>query len=187
MTKNSIILTLLLALNFSFACGQNSKSRHAEKFLDFLNTYQIDSLLKLVADNFKLTRTYATYSNDKKSLLDKYVPNSKNFNAKYLVIKSTNNEQTTNFLVEDRSDYLKYLNINYPKWKIKITTNRQGRVESMIIDTTESYQSYLIQMKKKSEQFESWMKQKYPTETREILYNTEGLLTRRLKEYSRSK
>jgi hypothetical protein len=184
MTKNTAILTLLLGLSFIVACGQSSKTKPSEKFIAFLNNYQVDSLQILVADNFQLKRTYSTYANDKKSFVETYVPNSKNFNAKYKIIKSTNSGQTTDFLVEDQSDYLKYLNIDYPKWKVQIVTNEQEKIERMTIDTTENYQTYLKQTKVKGEQFESWLKQKYPDETNEILYNTTGLLTQRLKEYS---
>lgn len=184
MTKNSTILTLLLGLTFFVSCAQNSKTNPAGKFLEFLNSYQIDSLQVLISDNFQLKRTYSPYSNDKKSFIDRYVPISKNFNAKYKIIKTTYSEQTTVFLVEDQSDYLKFLNIGYPKWKIQFVINGQDKIERMTIDTTENYQVYLTQTKEKSEQFESWLKQKYPGETNEILYNTTGLLTQRLKEYS---
>lgn len=187
MTKNSTLLTTLLILTFINACGQNSKPTPANKFLDFLNNYQIDSLQRLISDDFHIKRTFGPYMNNKKSFVEKYVPVSKNLNGKYIIIKSTNSGKATIFLVEDQSDYFKYLDIDYPKWKVRITTNAQEKVESMVIDTTESYQTYLIQMKDKSEPFESWMKQKYPTETREILYNTEGLLAQRLKEYSKRK
>lgn len=184
MTKHSTIFTLLLGLTFFVSCGQNLKSNTADKFLNFLNNYQIDSLRAVLADNFQLERTYTTYTNDKNSFIDKYVPNSKIFNAKYKIIKRNNSGRTTEFLVEDQSDYLKYLDIDYPKWEIKIAANGQEKIENMTIDTTENYQTYLTQTKKKGEQFESWLKQNYPDETNNILYSTTGLLTQRLKEYS---
>ena len=184
MTKNSIILTLLLGLAFFVSCGQNSKPNPADKFLGFLNSFQIDSLQVLVADNFQLQRTYSTYTNDKKSFVGKYIPTSKNLNGKYKIIRATYSGQTTDFLVENQSDFFKFLNIDYPKWKVQIVTNGQEKIERMIIDTTENYQAYVKQAKEKGEQFESWLKQKYPDETDEILYNTTGLMTQRLKEYS---
>ena len=54
----------------------------------------------------------------------------------------------------------------------------------MTIDSTESYQTYLLQVKQKDENFESWLKVNYPNETKENLYSTTGLLTKRLKEYA---
>ena len=170
--------------SFSPNSSINSKTNPADKFLKFLNNYQIDSLQVLIADNFQLKRTFSSYSSDKKSFVDRYVPTSKNFNAKYKIIKAIYSEQTTEFLVEDQSDYLKYLNIDYPKWKVQIVTNGHKKIERMTIDTTANHQAYLTQAREKSEQFESWLKQKYPNETNEILYNTTGLLTQRLKEYS---
>lgn len=185
MTKNFTILALLLGLTCFVSCGQNSKFSTADKFLSYLNHYQVDSLQTLIADNFQLKRTYTTYTNDKKSFIEKYVPNSKNFNGTYKILKSTRSGQEVDFLVEDQSDYLKYLSIDFPKWKIQVITNRQGKVEHVTIDTTENYQTYLTQTKEKGGQFESWLKLKYPDETHEQLYNTAGLLTQRLKEYSK--
>jgi hypothetical protein len=184
MTKNFSIPTLLLGLTFLVSCGQNSRLKPAEKFITFLNNYQADSLQILVADNFQLKRTYSTYANDRKSFLGNYFQDSKNINAKYKIIKSTNSGQTTEFLVEDQSDYLRYLNIEYPKWRLQVVTNGQEKIESMTIDTTENYQTYLTQAKIKGEEFEKWLKQKYPDEAGNLLYNTTGLFPKRLKEYS---
>lgn len=182
MTKNSFILILFICLT-TCSCAHRLKST-PDKFLDFLNNYQTDNLRVLVADSFQLQRTYITYKNDKTSFIEEYVPNSKNFNGKYTVLKATYNKQTTEFLVKDQSDYLKYLDIDYPKWKIILTTNSKGKISSMTIDSTESYQTYLLQVKQKDENFESWLKVNYPNETKENLYSTTGLLTKRLKEYA---
>lgn len=184
MTKNFIILTLVFELAFFMSRGQNSQPYPADRFLHFLNHYQLDSLQALLADNFQLKRTYTTYTNDKKSFIEKYVPNSKNFNATYKVLTITQKGQTTDFLVLDQSDFLKYLNIANPKWKMQVITNGEEKIKLVTIDTTESYRAYLIQTKEKGAQFEGWLKQKYPGETLDQLYNTAGLLTKRLKEYS---
>ena len=174
-----------MGLTFFESYGQNSNLNPADKFFNFLNHYQVDSLQTLLADNFQLIRTYTTYTNDKKSFIEKYVPNSKNFNATYKVLKTTQSGQTTDFLVQDQSDFLKYLNIDIPRWKVQVTTNEQEKILLVTIDTTESHQAYLTQTKQKGEQFENWLKQKYPDETQEQLYNTAGLLIQRLKEYSK--
>ncbi len=184
MTKNFTILTILLGLTCFVSCGQNSRTNPADKFLSFLNRYQVDSLQTLLSDNFQLKRTYTTYTNDKKSFIEKYVPNSKNLNAAYKVLTTIQNGQTTDFLVEDQSDFLKYLGIDNPRWKVQVTTNEQEKIVLVTIDTTESHQAYLTQTKEKGEQFEKWLKQKHPGETQEQLYNIAGLLTQRLKEYS---
>jgi hypothetical protein len=184
MKRNSSILILLLGLSFLVSYGQNLKPNPANKFLFFLNNFQVDSLQTLLADNFQFIHAYTTDTNDKAYFINKYVPISKNFNGKFRIIKATDGRQITDFLVEDQSDYFKYLNIDYPKWKIQIITNGQEKISCMTIDTTEYYQTYLTQTKKKGKQFERWLKKKYPDETNEILYNTSGLLIQRLKEYS---
>jgi hypothetical protein len=185
VTNKLTILTLLFGLTFFVSCAQSSKPKLADKFFKFLNDYQTDSLQALVADNFQLKRTYATYANDKKSFIEKYVPTSKNFNGKYKILSKKNNGAITDFLVEDQSDYLKYLNIVYPKWKIKITVNEESKIETMLIDTTKNHQVYLTQAKVKGGMFDKWLKLKYPSETTDILFNTPGLLLQRLKEYSK--
>jgi transposase len=184
MTKKPTVLTLLLGLTLLTSCGQNSKYNPANKFLDFLNNYQVDSLQTLVADNFQLKRTYNPVTSDKKSFIEKYIPNSKNFKGKFKILKTTTKEQATQFIVEDQSDYMKYLHIDYPKWKIEIIATEQNKIASMTIDTTKNYQSYLKQVKEKGGEFENWLKFKYPNETHDTLYATEGLLIKRLKEFS---
>ena len=177
-------MTLLFVVSFLVSFGQNQKPYPAERFIGFLNNYQVDSLQTLVADNFELKRTYTTYNNNRKSFFEKYIPYSKNLNGKFKILKANKRGQTTSFLVEDQSDYLKYLNIDYPKWHLQIIINEQDKIVGMTVDTTENYQTYLKQSKKMSEQFDNWLKKKYPDETTQILHNTVGLFIRRLKEYS---
>ena len=156
----------------------------AEVFLTYLNNYQIDSLQMLITDSFQINRTYTSISHDKSTFINKYVPNSKNNNGKFNIIKSNTIGNVTEFLVEDQSDYLKYLDIEFPQWIIKIKVNEQNKVENMTIDTTKNYNDYMTQTKEMGNKFESWLTEKYPNETIEILFNTEGLLTQRLKEFS---
>lgn len=184
MRKTSNILTLLLGLTFFVSCVKNVKSDPADKFLKFLNNYQADSLQILVTDDFKLKRTYTNHTSDKKSFIDQYVPTSKNFNGKYIVLTTNRHDLETEFLVEDQSDYFKYLNVDYPKWKIIVTRTNQDKITAVTIDTIKSYKAYLSQIKQKSEDFESWLKTNYPDETNNRLYSTTGLLTKRLKEYA---
>lgn len=180
-----IKLSIVLFMIGQAVYGQNPKSNTAEKFMTYLNNYQVDSLRNLITNNFQLKRTYSQYTNNKTSFLEDYVKKSKVFNGKYKIIQTTQSGQTTDFLVEDQSDYLKYLRIIYPKWKIKIEVNEQEKVESMIIDTTQNYPVYSKEVKEKDALFEQWLKQKYPNETKERLYKTTGLFIKRLKEYSK--
>ena len=179
---------MLLVLHFCMAivCSHGQSLKYsADKFLTYLNNYQGDSMQTLLADSFQLHRTYTAYTNDKASFISNYIPISKNLNGKYKILKATYNERAAEFLVEDYSDYLKYLKIAYPKWKIILTTNNQGKITDMAIDTTENYQAYLLQMKQKDGDFGRWLKTNYPNETQDTLYSTTGLLTRRLKEYAK--
>ena len=90
------------------------------------------------------------------------------------------------FLVEDQSDYLKYLNVDYPTWKITIYT-KHNKINLVTIDTTETYEKYLANIKIADELFMTWLKSNYPEITQEMLYNQEGLLAKRLKEYAEKK
>lgn len=165
------------------SCRQKPKTT-GDRFLEFLNSYRVDSLNSLLAGNFQLKRTYTNSSHNKTSFLEAYVPGSKAFNGKFHVLKSSERTEPLRYLVEDRSDYLTYLRIPPAVWQISIYTDKQGKVETVIIDTTDSYQSYLAQVKEKGEAFEQWLKATHPDDTREMLYGTEGLLAKRLKEYS---
>jgi hypothetical protein len=92
------------------ACAQNVTSP-AGKFLSFLNDYQKDSLQNLITNDFQLKRTYTKYDNDKSSFLDKYLPNSRAYNGKYIILSVISDIEPKKYLVEDQSDYLKYLNV----------------------------------------------------------------------------
>jgi hypothetical protein len=158
----------------------------AAKFLNFLNDYQKDSLQNLITDDFQLKRTYTKYDNDKSSFLDKYLPYSRNYNGKFKLLKVISDIEPATYLVEDQSDYLKYLKVEYPTWKITIETE-DHKVKRVTIDTTETYQKYATDLKIAEEIFMAWLKSNYPKDTQEILYDQEGLLTKRLKEYAEKK
>jgi hypothetical protein len=164
------------------ACGQ-SRPNASDKFFEFLNSYQEDSLRNILTDDFQLNRTYTTYSNDKSSFLDEYVPNSKAYNGKYKILKVISEIEPKQFLVEDQSDYFKYLNVDYPTWKITIYT-KDNKINLVSIDTTDTYKKYLANIKIADELFMTWLKSNYPDITQEMLYNQEGLLANRLKEYA---
>ena len=182
MKKTFILLALVNSIiNTSF--GQQGQPA-AERFIKLLNNYHVDSLRPLLADNFQLKRTYANFTHNKTTFINQYVPKSENFNGKFKILKASHNNNTSHFLVEDQSDYFKYLHITNPKWKINLTTDKAGRIETMIVDTTESYRTYLLQVKQKGEAFDKWIQQNHPEESKEKLDTTAGLLIIRLKEYA---
>lgn len=155
----------------------------ADKFFDFLNNYQIDSLRNLITEDFQIKRTYTTYSNDRLSFLEQYIPDSKALNGGYTVLKVTDDIEQKQFFVLDQSDYLKCLKVDYPIWKMIITTEHD-KVKQVTIDTTDMYQEYVTQVKVADEKFADWLKVKYPRDNKERLYTHCGLLIKRLEEYS---
>jgi|LakMenEpi03Aug12_release.lakeMendotaPanAssembly.Ray.scaffolds.fasta_scaffold372531_2 hypothetical protein len=182
MTRKLTYSSFLFLIVTLTACGQ-SRPNASDKFFEFLNSYQEDSLRNILTDDFQLNRTYTTYSNDKSSFLDEYVPNSKAYNGKYKILKVISEIEPKQFLVEDQSDYFKYLNVDYPTWKITIYT-KDNKINLVSIDTTDTYKKYLANIKIADELFMTWLKSNYPDITQEMLYNQEGLLANRLKEYA---
>ena len=178
-----ILFTIIAGISLSLTSCVQSQSNTSDKFFEFLNSYQEDSLRNILTDDFQLNRTYTTYSNDKSSFLDEYLPNSKAYNGKYKILKVISEIEPKQFLVEDQSDYLKYLNVDYPTWKITIYT-KHNKINLVTIDTTETYEKYLANIKIADELFMSWLKSNYPEITQEMLSNQEGLLAKRLKEYA---
>ncbi len=185
MTRRFPNLMLLFFIFTLTACCQNMTSP-TDKFLIFLNGYQKDSLQNLITNDFQLKRTYTKYYNDKSSFLDKYLPNSRAYNGKYKILRVISDIEPKKYLVEDQSDYLKYLNVEYPTWKITIET-KDNRVKLVTIDTTETYRKYSADIKIAEEIFMTWLKSNYPKDTQKMLYNQEGLLAKRLKEYAKKK
>ena len=180
------LFTIIAGISLSLTSCVQSQPNTSEKFFEFLNSYQEDSLRNILTDDFQLNRTYTTYSNDKSSFFDEYLPNSKSYNGKYKILKVISEIEPKQFLVEDQSDYLKYLNVDYPTWKITIYT-KHNKINLVTIDTTETYEKYLSNIKIADELFMSWLKSNYPDITQEMLSNQEGLLAKRLKEYAEKK
>lgn len=176
----------LLFLFISLTTYAQYKPSAANKFFNFLNAYQKDSLQNILTADFHLNRTYTSYSNDKTSFLNKYLLNSKAFNGKFKILYCINEMEPQQFLVEDQSDYLTYLHVAYPTWKFTICTEHE-LIKLATIDTTEMYQKYLTEIKIANEKFEAWLKIKYPKDTLDELYNQEGLLTKRLEQYAKRK
>lgn len=183
MRKVYIILLLVTGLNQLYCYGQASGSAAVHKFFAFVNNYQVDSLQSLLTDDFQLRRTYTSYGHDKRSFLENYIPQSKNFNGKFSIVSVIPKQQVASVLVEDQSDYLNYLRIDFPKWEFQLSMNERGQIVKATIDTTTGYELYLKQVVEKSQRFEEWLKQTYPGESNTSPQDS-GLLLRRLKEYA---
>jgi hypothetical protein len=159
-----------------------AQDQQAYRFIRFLNEYNTDSLAPLLAENFQWKRTFGSSGHDKRSFLENYIPVSKAYNAGFLILRTISPANPVQFLVEDKSDYLKYLEIPAPTWKLFITV-KQDKIETVTVDTTASSKRYFEQASKKTEKFESWWDIQYP---RERERNSDpGLLIRRLREFVR--
>jgi hypothetical protein len=158
----------------------------ALRFLNFLNVYQTDSLEKMMNDDFLLTRTYAPVTNDKESFLDKYITKSKATNASFTILKELESKEAKLYLVEDKSDYYKHLNVKNPNWKISISI-KDKKVLFMSIDTVNGYTNYVKDIKAKDIEFNNWLATQYPDETSRKISNDPSLLIKRLKEFSEKK
>jgi uncharacterized protein (DUF1499 family) len=157
-------------------------------FLDFLNNYQVDSLNNILADNFQLTSPNTVSNNiNKKEFLGEYLKTTKAFNGKYDIIKVVSENEPKTFLIKDQSDYLKFLEVESPIWKITIMKNANSKIEEVRMDTTANYNEYGINIQTKEQLFNNWLKKNYPKETLEILHNNDYLLLKRMKSYSENK
>ncbi|NOT51510.1 MAG: hypothetical protein HOP10_09560 [Chitinophagaceae bacterium] len=175
---------ILFVLSF-FPLFTNAQEQTAKRFIDFLNDYKTDSLEGMLAEDFVLKRTFTGYTNDKTSFIKDYVSNAKNCNAKFISIKTLKANNPVQLLAEDKSDYLKYLDIRPLLWKLVITINNE-KIESMIVDTVQgATNEYFTQIRIKMKKFEDWLNKEYPGEINGRLYEEPGLLTRRLSEFAK--
>jgi hypothetical protein len=148
--------------------------------------YQTHNLESLLSDDFIFERTCFGYTNNKNSFIVEYIPSSKTLNARFKLLKVVVDKPSKVFLVEEQSDYLKYLGVTYPTWKMTIVLSNK-LVKKVIIDSTDSWPKYQAELLKKGEDFERWVKKKYPNETEAQLNKTYSHLMIRVKEYASRK
>lgn len=173
----------ILFLVFSLTACVQKKLSPAEKYIEFLNNYQKDSLDALLTDDFVQRRTFVKFSNDKASLLNWYIPYSQAVDGKFEILEVISDNEPKQFLVKDISEYFRYLKIDYPKWKL-IISSKGNKVSEVVIDTTKSYQKYISQLKKKDEQFRNWLKTNHPNEELSHIQLKRDIFLKRLKEFS---
>jgi hypothetical protein len=173
----------ILFLVFSLSACAQKKLSPAEKYIEFLNNYQKDSLDALLTDDFVQRRTFAKFSNNKTSLLNWYIPYSQAVDGKYEILEVISDKEPQQFLVKDISEYFRYLKIDYPQWKLIIST-KGNKVTEVVIDTTETYQKYIKEVKLKDEHFRNWLKKKYPDDDMNDIQLKREIFLKRLKEFS---
>jgi len=181
MKRKISLIILLLTLLVSTSC-KNKRQDLITEYFRHLNNYESDSLKKILADDFKIRLTYTTFFYDRDKFFNTYLRNCKAYHQKAKILKVISDNEPKQFLVEEHSDYLKYLEIRFPIWAVTIKSSN-GKITEILEDTTELSDEYFIGVKKKSDEFLSWLSNKYPDESAATLHETEGLFLRRLKEY----
>lgn len=174
---------ILLLLQFTMPICAQKPGSATQKYFTFLNNYETDSLTKLLTNDFQLKRTFTSFKNDKADFLQTYLPYSKTIHGKFTIVKGWVDTIPNSFLVIDYSDYLKYLSVPYPTWKL-IIIEQGNQIKEVINDTTDVYRKYLLELKAKEKVFEKWVLKKYPTETEDKLYASNKRRLIFLKEFA---
>jgi hypothetical protein len=176
-------LLLPFLMTTTLLCSGTVTKAQQDEFITLVNNYRADSLEKKIAKNFHIKRTYTRYTTDRHTFLGEYIQKSKAFNGKYIITKIISTGEPKILLAEDHSDYLKYLRVRFPLWKITISRNAEKKIEEVTFDTTETFSSYSLDIKAKEASFKRWLSAKYPAETLEQLHKNDKLLFDRLRTY----
>ncbi len=166
----------------------NSENNHQRptKFLEFLNQYEKDSLDSILADDFHfISLNTNSDSIDKETYLEERLKRVKVFHGEYKLVKILSKTAPEVFLVEDRSDYLKLLKVDFPIWKIEIRKDKNSKIKLVIKDTTGNFENYCADIQSKERLFQNWLKRKYPKESLMELHKNDSLLLERMKQYAK--
>ncbi|UPT66132.1 MAG: hypothetical protein M0D57_16825 [Sphingobacteriales bacterium JAD_PAG50586_3] len=157
-----------------------------ERYLYHVNTYNADSLDKMLADDFILKRNFTTFTNNKQTFLTTYLRNSSRVHGRYDVVSKTSNGNPEVFLVENSSDVFTYLLADKPKWQLSVHTNKNSLVNVVQIDTVAGYSVYKQTLDFVQQRFNNWLDKAHPGETTNILIgDTTDLYTKRLIEFQK--
>lgn len=180
----NVVMAVFLLSSVHNLFAQSSAMKVAKRFMQYLNNYQAKQLSRVTTDDFQLTRTYSEITQDKAAFISEYIAECKLYNGKFVVLNKMLDADTVSFLVEDASDYLKYLGVSYPKWQVRLIVSPQNRIESMVIDTTVDYQNYQRNIIDKINQFNQWLKVTYPNDNNQSQTSNHQLELKRLQEYA---
>ena len=173
----------LLILSLFFVSCQQGKESVPEKYFRLLNDRQTDSLQSLLAKDFKVTLTYTTYSYNRNDFFNTYLKILQENGEKSSILKTISDEEPKQFLVEDSSAYLTCLGVTNPSWVVTVKS-KDEKITEVIIDTTETSRKYFSDVKEKNDKFLKWLRGKYTYAYPAVLYDTPGLLLKRLKEFN---
>lgn len=155
-----------------------------ERFINFANTYNTDSLETILADDFILKRNFTTFTNDRESYLINYTRNAARLHGRFDIISKTGNGNPEVFLVENSSDVFTYLLDEKAKWQLSVHTNKDKQVDVVQIDTAAGYNQFKQRLIFVQSKFDKWLSKAHPDESPNMLVgDTTGLYTRRLIEF----
>lgn len=158
--KTKLYLCLLMAAISSITVSAQKMST-ADQFLSYFNNYQKKELAGMLTPDFKFKRKFSTVITDRKEFLNKYLEDSETLIAKFKVIKKPDGKNQNYYVVEDQSQYLKLLDVKFPKWNMTITT-AAGKVSQVMLAPTNDYDNYVTELTSKTEKFNSWMNDNHP-------------------------
>jgi hypothetical protein len=183
--KNIIHVIGAAMLMLSSCTQKNSMKKEksiADKYFEFYNNYQIDSMATILNDNFQIRKTYDTQIVDKKTFLNSHMPYSKTVHKKYEVIEGDSGK----YVVEEQSDNCKYIGVIYPTWKMTIT-HHNGKINDILIDKTADFEIYSSDMLTKTIDFMDWMKTRYSNEYIDSVASDDEALMKMKKTYYESR
>lgn len=192
-TSLCLLLTVIGCMTISA-----QKTSTADQFLNYLNKYQKKELTAIITPDFKFKRQFSTKTTGRKEFLDSYLEDSQTLIAKFKVIKKPDGKNQNYYVVEDQSQYLKLLDVQFPKWNMTITTVA-GKVSQVLLAPSDDYDTYIAELNSKGEEFNTWMHENYPevdltkltdvSQTLEYLNNyvdSKGILSSYLQKYDES-
>ncbi|MFN8289939.1 MAG: hypothetical protein U0U70_06770 [Chitinophagaceae bacterium] len=155
-----------------------------ERFLRLLNTFHLDSLEQITTENFTLFESYVNHTWTKRGFLDTFVTQSKSINGTFHFIRRMQSQAgSVTFLVEDKSDYIRYLRPREKlKWALTIYSDH-NRVSGLRSDSTSGFRHFMDDFKNLHDAFSAWLKETYPDENEDQLLWS-NRLRGRLKEYA---
>lgn len=180
MKALAIIASSLILLSITVAKPKTA----GERYIYFANTYNKDSLDKILADDFILKRNFTTFTNNKESFLGSYLRNTSRVHGHYDILSKTPTGNPEIFLVENSSDVFTYLIDVKPKWQISVHTNKDRLVDIVQIDTVPGYSQFKQTLEFVQYKFDKWLRLAHPGETNNsLISDTTDLYTRRLMEF----
>ncbi|MCX8525595.1 hypothetical protein OF897_16905 [Chryseobacterium formosus] len=180
--KSYLYLLLVLISSITISAQKISTT---DQFLSYFNNYQKKELEGIITSDFKFKREFSKVITDRKEFLNKYLEDSQTLIAKFKVIKKPDGKNQNYYVVEDQSQYLKLLDVKFPRWNMTITTTA-GKVSQAMLSPTNDYDNYVTELTSKTEKFNSWMEENHPEIDLEKLKDLSQVLEY-LNEYVKSK